>query len=317
MPSAQSTAAPTVTVLMAVYNGQQYLRRAVDSVLAQTFTDFDFVVIDDGSTDGSAEILRAYAAADPRVRLISRPNRGLTPSLNEGLRAAAGRYVARMDSDDVCLPERFAAQVAFLDAHPDVTLVGTEVELIDPAGLPIRTMPQLWGDHASIDRALLTKGWPLVHPAVMFRRDAVMALGGYDERYRTNQDHDLFLRIAEHGQLANIPRVLLKYRQHFTSVSLAKSKQQAEVVRDILREAYRRRGLTMPAAMETLSPRVLDQRGYYTAWFHEALDAGHLRTARHHAYQVFKRAPLSKDTYRLLFRAARRHLNPSAYHRPA
>src|SRR4051812_26679567 len=125
-------ASPTVSVLMAVYNGEQYLREAVNSILSQTFKDFEFIIIDDGSTDRSPELLASYARADSRVKLISRPNKGLTKSLNEGLHAARGEFVARMDGDDISLPERFERQVSYLREHPEVVLVGSRVEFIDP-----------------------------------------------------------------------------------------------------------------------------------------------------------------------------------------
>ncbi len=254
----------TVTVLMSVFNGERYLRTCIDSVLAQTYTDFEFVVIDDGSTDRSADVVRQYAAADARVRLVSRPNKGLTKTLNEGLALARGKYLARMDGDDVCLPRRLAGQVQYLDAHPDCVLVGGQVELIDPDGLLICLKDKMWLDHADIDQALMTRGWPLVHPAVTMRMDALRAVGGFNEKYVTNQDHDLFLRLAEHGRVANLPDVLLQYRQHFESVSLAKAEQQAHVVGDILAEAYARRGLPLPDNMRHSRSRQMTPVQHYT-----------------------------------------------------
>ncbi len=300
-------AAPAVTVLMSVYNGERYLRRSVDSVLAQTYTDFEFLILDDGSTDGSLAILREYAAADPRVRLVSRPNKGLTKTLNEGLHLARGRYVARMDGDDVCLPRRLAVQVEYLDRHPDVVLVGGQVELIDPDGLLICLKDKMWLDHADIDQALMTRGWPLVHPAVTMRRDALLAVNGFDETYVTNQDHDLFLRLAEYGRVANLPDVLLQYRQHFESVSLAKADRQAQVVGDILRQAYARRGLPFPEDMRQARSRMMTPAQHYTSWCWDALAAHNRRTARWHAWQVLRRQPLAKRSYRLLFCAIRGH----------
>src|SRR5205823_3104415 len=123
---------PQVTVLMTVYNGEHYLRPAMESILGQTFTDFEFLIIDDGSTDGSVEIIRSYH--DPRIRLYVEPHRGLVPALNRGLSLARGRYIAHMDADDLADVRQLAQQVAFLDAHPAVVLVGCRIRYTDEDG---------------------------------------------------------------------------------------------------------------------------------------------------------------------------------------
>jgi glycosyltransferase involved in cell wall biosynthesis len=296
---------PTVSVLMAVYNGQRYLRDAVNSVIAQTFKDFEFIIIDDGSTDRSPELLASYAKAEPRIRLITRPNKGLTKSLNEGLHLARGEFIARMDADDISLPERFERQVMYLRDHPEVALVGSRVEFIDPDGFPINLKPGMTLTHEEIDSALLRKGWPLVHPAVMMRRDAVLAVGGYGEQYLTNQDHDLFLRLAERYRLANLSDVLLQYRQHFESISLAKSKLQGDMVEAILREAYARRGLTMADGLLNSRPRAMTPLDHHRRWCWAALSAGNLETARRHAAATLKKKPLSPQTWRMVYCALR------------
>jgi len=290
---------------MAVYNGERYLREAVNSILSQTFKDFEFIIIDDGSTDRSPELLASYARADKRVKLISRPNKGLTKSLNEGLHVAQGEFVARMDGDDICLPERFERQVGYLREHPEVVLVVSRVEFIDPEGNPINLKPGLMMTHEEIDTALLRKGWPVVHPAVMMRRDAVLAIGGYSETYPTNQDHDLFLRLAEHGKLANLPDVLLQYRQHFQSITLAKSKQQGDMIEAILREAYPRRGLTMPTGLLNSRPRAMSHLDHHRNWCWAALSAGNIKTARRHAMETFRKKPLSPESWRMVYCAMR------------
>ena len=124
--------APTVSVVMTVYNTERYVGEAVGSVLGQTFGDFEFVIVDDGSTDRSTTILKDFAARDPRIRLVSRPNTGIVAAANEGIGLARGRYLARMDSDDVCLPRRFETQVNYLEQHPECVLVGSRVTVVDP-----------------------------------------------------------------------------------------------------------------------------------------------------------------------------------------
>ena len=154
-----------ITVLLAVYNGQEYLRAAIESVLGQTFPNFEFLIIDDGSIDGSLNIVREYARRDGRIRIITRPNKGLTNTLNEGISLARGEYLARMDADDICMPRRFERQLGYMKDHPDCVLVGSRVELMDPEGLPIREMC-LEQSHEDIDAAHLNRGWPVVHPRI-------------------------------------------------------------------------------------------------------------------------------------------------------
>ena len=294
-----------MSVLLATYNGRKYLAEAIESIVNQQFRGFEFLLIDDGSTDGSLAVMQRYAAADPRIRLISWANRGLTPSLNEGIRLARAPLIARMDADDVALPTRLEKQVQFLSDHPEVALVGSQVILIDPAGRPIGAKHGLPLDHAAIDGALVNVGWPLVHPAVMFRRDAVLALGGYCDEFRVNQDHDLFLRIGERHHLANLPDTLLLYRQHFESVSLAKSQLQAKTLERIMTLAYERRGMadrTPPQASRAAPKRPVD---YHRAWVWAALSAGNVATARRHAAVLCRRHPLDPQSWRALYAALR------------
>ena len=253
----------------------------------------------------SGELLRSYAKADARIRLISRPNKGLTKSLNEGLQLARGEFIARMDSDDVSLPERFERQVMYLRDHPDVAMVGSRVEFIDPDGFSINLKPGMTLTHEEIDSALMRKGWPVVHPAVMMRRDSVLDVGGYSEQFLTNQDHDLFLRLAEKYRLANLSDVLLQYRQHFESISLAKSKLQGDMVEAILREAYERRGLMMPPGLLNSRPRAMTPLDHHRRWCWAALSGGNLKTARRHAAATFKQKPLSPQTWRMVYCALR------------
>ena len=208
------TADLPITVLLAVYNGQQYLREAIDSILSQTFRDFEFLIIDDGSTDNTLFILNEYARRDSRIKLVTRPNKGLTYTLNEGIFLARGEFLARMDADDICLPQRFEKQLAYLRQHPECVLVGSRVQLMDPEGLPLREMSQEQS-HQEIDDAHLNRGWPVVHPATMMRLSAIKQIGGYRDEFNTLEDLDLFLRLAEVGKLANLPDVLLRYRPAF------------------------------------------------------------------------------------------------------
>jgi len=205
---------PRVTVLMAVYNGLPYLRQAIESVLAQSFADFELLVIDDASSDGSAECVRSYD--DPRIRLIcNERNLGQTPSLNRGLELARGEYVARLDQDDLCAPERLEKQVALLDTRPDVAVVASWARLIDNGGQPAGLWRGTIDDFPDFFSTLLLGNCPFVHSSVMMRRDAVVEVGGYDPAFKRMQDYELWTRLAlrRYGGLI-LQEPLVFYRVH-------------------------------------------------------------------------------------------------------
>ena len=296
---------PLISVLMPVYNCEAYLAEAVRSVLGQTFGDFELIIVDDGSTDGSPELLRGFANRDARVRLVSRPNTGITRALNEMIALSRGRYLARMDADDISVPHRFARQVEYLDAHPECVVVGSRVMLMDPYGSPVAATGHAL-THEEIDHELLTRsGWALVHPSVMMRKDAVAAAGGYDERWKHCEDHDLFLRLAEAGKVANLPDVLLWYRRHYASINYKKADEQAALKEALLREAHARRGLQMPAGWKHQWWQPPSPPEQSKLWGWAALKAGNVRIARKHAMNALRRAPQSIESWRLLYCALR------------
>jgi glycosyltransferase involved in cell wall biosynthesis len=296
---------PLISVCMPVYNAERYVAEAVESILGQTLGDFEFLILDDGSTDGSLGVLRRYADRDPRIRLTSRPNTGLAPTLNELIDQSRGEFLARMDADDVALPERFEKQIAYLRAHPECVLVGSRVRLIDPDGDPLCDWCNRQ-DHESLDANFLRgeRSTEISHPAIMMRRDAVLAVGKY-RTFPVIEDVDLFLRLAERGRIANLPEVLLRYRIHASNISKAASYHDTIdwVYDEIVRDARRRRGL--PEADGSAAPRPtrvdpapVEEREKWAWW---ALTAGNLETARKHARWVLARAPLSPRSWKLLY----------------
>ena len=292
-----------ISVILAAYNAEKYLCEAVASILDQTFTDFEFIVIDDGSRDSTLAMLHSFK--DPRLKIISRPNKGLTPTLNEGLSLATGEFIARMDADDVSLPIRFEKQVAFLRQYPEVVCVGSRVTTIDPYGSPLQdTDHKLTHDEIEAD-LLRGIGWSIVHPAAMMRRDAVMRVGGYREQFKTSQDLDLWLRLGEVGKLANLPEPLVKYRQHFESVASTKADEQWRVKAIIVGDAYARRGLTPPEQWPFNRRVPLPIVEQLKRWVWAALKAGNPPIARKHAAEVVKRAPLSVDSWKVMYCAIR------------
>jgi GT2 family glycosyltransferase len=210
---------PRISVAMSVYNSERYLALAIESVLAQTFTDFEFLILNDGSVDGSRTTIDHYAAADPRIHAIHRENKGLVISLNELLAEARAPLIARMDGDDICLPERFEKQVAFMDANPDYGVVGTWTADIDEDGNPYLMRgadhPTTYEDFLDV----IGKRSLLCHPSAMMRRDVVLSVGGYHAAFKHCEDFDLWLRLASVTKLCSIPERLLKYRHWSNQVS--------------------------------------------------------------------------------------------------
>lgn len=223
------TRAPRVSVVMAVHNGERYVGAAVDSILDQQFGDLELIVIDDGSTDRTAEIVRQRG--DPRVRLIANArNLGLAPSLNVGLAAARGEFVARLDADDVALPQRLMRQVAFMDAHRQVALLGSWYVEIGADGTP-RAESKPPTRHWDL-RWHLCLYCPFAHSAMLWRRTLVAErVGQYDERLAYSMDLDLWRRIAEVLQVANLPESLLYLRAHEQSMTATYGERAREGLR--------------------------------------------------------------------------------------
>jgi glycosyltransferase involved in cell wall biosynthesis len=207
---------------MSVYNGEKYLREAVDSILNQTFRDFEFIIVDDGSTDRTWVALQSYD--DPRIVLLrNEENIGLTRSLNKGLAVARGEYIARMDADDISLPERFEKQVKALDENPCLGLVGSNTYLFNAAGRrKTKKYPQT--DLEIKWYLLFSNGFS--HPAVMFRHHLVKEIGFYDETLTSAQDYEFFSRIAEHCEVGNLPQPLVVRRYREGRISVVQSERQ-------------------------------------------------------------------------------------------
>jgi glycosyltransferase involved in cell wall biosynthesis len=289
--------APLISVLLPVYNAARYVDRAVQSILYQTERDFELIVVDDGSTDSSLDILKRHAARDPRVRLLSRANRGLVATLNEMLALARGGYVARMDADDIALPQRFARERAALDADPSLVAVGCSVYFIDPSDRRLMKC-ELPADHQGIVDWVMAieRGNGMSHPAMMMRADAVARIGGYREAFFPAEDADLVLRLAEIGHVANLAEPLLSYRLHPQSIGHLHAKRQRDAHFRCVAEAAARRGLTAPdesLRVPTVEPDVTEaERQVRWAWW--AIGSGNLDSARSLALGALRCAPFSR-----------------------
>jgi len=247
----QGEGSPLVTVLLPVYNGEPFLRLAVDSVVRQTYKNLEIILINDGSTDTSQETLTSFAARDSRIILLNRENRGIVESLNEGLALAKGKYVARMDADDISMPRRLARQVAYLEKHPDVVLLGV----------------RQYEDHLSRWLHSKVRGvrnctWALLflnyigHPGVMFRMDTLRKHGlSYRSEYQYVEDYKLWCEITCHGWADVLNEPLLFYRRHDLAASKTSSGLQAQRDRRVsIEQLFNRLNVDM-SDLETASVR--------------------------------------------------------------
>jgi glycosyltransferase involved in cell wall biosynthesis len=230
-----STTPPAVTVLMGVYNAATYLREAIDSILNQTFTDFEFLIYNDGSTDETAAIVRAYV--DSRISFFDNPvNRSVSPNLNEGIERAAGRYIVRMDGDDIAHPERIAKQVAYMDAYPEVGLCGTAIQYFGASNALIQ-LPQ---DNDTIQHTMWLQN-AFYQPSVIIRTSVLRESGlRYDVQYEFAEDYKLWSDMCAVTQVHNMPEALLNYRIHPHQISRRQSLGQQQVSAKIRKEQMQR-----------------------------------------------------------------------------
>lgn len=304
-----NTSIPRVSVLMAVFNTEAYLREALESVRNQTFTDFELVVVDDGSTDGSDDVLRAFALDEPRMRLITRGNKGLIATRNELLRAAHGNLIAWMDSDDISTPDRLALQVARFDQERELVCLGGVAQCIDPAG-----------EHLNVEQYPLAhteilmeqqRGGAMRFPTTMMRRDAALRTGGFREPFRIGEDFDLLLRMSEAGRMANLPNTIYFYRQHLSSVCATLGPQWLEYRDQILALAQERKDMgsdklqrgetvtisrTPPANINHLESRI------YVRWSKAAKSNKNMALARRYALAAIRKHPQDRSAWKNLIK---------------
>lgn len=212
---------PRVSVVMSVYNEERYVGEAVESILRQTFEDFEFVIIDDGSVDRTPMILKSYR--DPRIRIYHQANTGQSLALNRGIRLASGPYIARMDADDISLPERLEREVRFLDSHPEIGLVGTWCVKVDARTGTERFQPMPQDDEAI--RKFMAIDNPFIHSSVMIRKSVLDTVGLYNEGFIW-QDYELWVRVARCHRMANISKPLIIRRKHPASVTWTAKKSR-------------------------------------------------------------------------------------------
>lgn len=218
---------PIISIVLPVFNqNSEYLRLSLESILHQSFRDFELLVIDDGSTNRECiSTLEEFSLKDRRIRILANEtNQGIIRSLNRGLENARGKYIARMDSDDIAFPDRLQKQTDFLEKNPNIDLVGTWVTIIDMNGEKIGTLHPPT-DSELLKRNILKRNF-LIHPTWMFRPSLISRIGHYREDAHSVEDYDFLLRTAKNGKIGNIPEILLSYRFNENGISFKKNKEQ-------------------------------------------------------------------------------------------
>ena len=291
-----SSLKPSVSILMPVFNGIPYLEKSIRSILNQTFDYHEFIIVDDGSTDGSLEIIRKYANLNEKIKLICKRNSGIVDTLNEGLYASKGDIIARMDADDVALPGRLKKQVSFLTSRDDCVVVGCNVLFIDDEEMPFG-LSDLPLEHEDIeDGLLLGQGEYIRHPTALFPRKTVIDIGGYRKQAEWAEDLDLYLRLGERGRLANLKDVLLHYRIHRNSVNFSRFGAQRKAVELVLKETEKRRAFDRPLIADIAVP-TLNAGEWHASWSVKALLSGYRKTAKKHALSALKLAPTQPKSW--------------------
>jgi len=249
---------------MAVHNQEQYLEAAANSILNQTFSDFEFIIVNDASTDHSPQILSQLANKDKRIKLLhNKAQQGLTKSLNKALKTVKGEYIARMDADDISLPKRLEKQLAYLEKHPQLVLLGTAAYLIDSTGKQIG-LKRYPSDHKTLRKTIL-RYCPYIHSTWMFRRRPILELGGYNPNFLFAQDYELALRLMGKHQAANLPQPLIQYRVASSqAVSMKNLKQQERLALKARLLALTSYGYFLTEAWKLIKPAI---SYLFPAWF--------------------------------------------------
>ncbi len=213
---------PQITVLMSAYNAENTVSQSIESILSQIFTNFEFIIFDDGSTDSTKSIVESYAAKDKRIVSHSHKNIGLTKTLNKGIQLAKGQYIGRQDADDVSYPTRLGKQIELMDASPDILVCGSNCDNIYPDGTKTQWG---WENTEALNKSVFYKT-PFAHSTALIRTTDIKEMNGYNEQMKTAQDAELWMRFAERGKIAMLQEPLLLRRVSMTSISKSKQTQQ-------------------------------------------------------------------------------------------
>lgn len=251
---------PVVSIVMAVYNGDAFLAEAVDSILSQTYRDFEFIIIDDGSSDSTPAMLKKYAEKDKRIKVFKQKNQGLVASLNRGILAAQGEYIARQDADDASMPGRLEKQLDFMRRDRDIVALGSSIEVMDDEGKKLHRHAVLLNDNELKQELLLRS--PFAHGSVIFRREEAVKAGLYQQDSWPAEDYDFWLRLSRLGKFANLDEYLYIYREHAAGISQRNRELQEKKVAEIRLKAWRQRSRLVPKRpidLDFYSPKDMGQ----------------------------------------------------------
>lgn len=289
---------------MPVYNGALYLKEAIDSILQQTYTDFEFLIINDGSTDDTEAIIASYS--DKRICLINQRNAGVSAALNHGIQLAKGAYIARMDADDICMPTRLEEQMNFLDTHPEYIMIGSDADYMDKDGQFVFHYSNTGHSNEEINKRVNWITCPFLHSAVIYKKDAVLAAGTYDENAYLFEDHFLWIKLIKMGKVANLNKALISVRLNPSSVTIDQRDCSADYL-NIKNKAIQT-GLLSDEEGAILRKNVVKisatQKLYsYHAYLGKKYlwNNYHAAHARKHFLEAIKVYPLKVKSYLLLF----------------
>jgi glycosyltransferase involved in cell wall biosynthesis len=287
---------PIVSVVMPVYNAEAYLIEALHSILGQSFANFELIAINDGSTDNSADILAGYSAKDHRLVVINQPNRGLVATLNYGIDTARGKYIARMDADDISFPDRFRRQVEILETHDNVVLVTGAFEIIDEEGefLYREIVP---AHDADIKRSMLLRN-PIAHGSAMFRRDSAVQAGKYSDKHGPTEDYDLWVRLSNLGEFMALDYAVYRWRVNRLGITSTKNKIQSDIMKGHINNLW---ASAPPTVLHAKSLRA-SGRDYYTHYDKHGITMKNIMLADNAriAVKLIRRGHLLKGLQQLL-----------------
>ena len=284
---------PLISVVMPIYNAGPYLIDALASLLEQTFSRWEMLCVNDGSTDESPHILNWFASQDSRIRVLHQPNQGIVAALNLGCKQATAPWIGRMDADDVAFPDRLEKQFAYVEKHPQCVALGGAILEMDSNSRPlgIQTLPT---EHDAIVKRLMTRRTGLFHPTTLIQREAFRKVGGYRLEYQWIEDHDLWLRLANVGLLANLQETLLCYRLHASSVCWKRRKIQSERMDQLL---------TMQSSHPPQNEHAPAGPG---KWARTAMRGGYPLVALNHLGQLFREQGPNRYSIRMTLELALR-----------
>ncbi len=303
---------PAVSVVIPVFNAGKYLASAIGSIIDQTFSDWEMICINDGSTDCSPEILDWFAKQDPRIRVIHQSNMGVVAAANRGHEMVQAEFVCRMDADDIAMPNRISHQVEFLRKHSEYVAVSGSILEIDSDSQPLG-LQRLPHDHDTIVQRLLFRETGLFQPASIMRTEAFNKIGGFRSKYQWIEDHDLWLRLSQVGRLGNTDELILCYRLHASSCTWSMSHLRSELMTQLIREAQTERGV-LETGREAVTPPTRSFAGP-GKWARKAVRGGYPRTALKHLRSLWQQNGLTWYTLRMFAEIGLRLPSAAGLHR--